>query len=250
MIYICGINSARDIKNDICDTFIPYLSEDRVIKLRELKYSKDKKRCILSEILLKYMLYLYCGISLNQIQYKYNMYGKPFLKYYSDIYFSISHSGDWIMCAICDRPIGIDVEGGVSEVMEIAKRFYTSEEYEYIEHQLQVNQYDSFYKIWTLKESYVKCVGKGLSIPLNSFSFVCSHDEIKMYKKGMLNDNYLFKTKKIDNKYHTSVCVEKGKSTTDIQVVSVNELIIWKEACFKELMKGKTYNMSSLSEMK
>lgn len=221
MIYLCAINDWNRISNTELQRFIPLLSVDRKQKVNKFQFSKDKKVCILSEMLLRYMLGNFLHVSIDEIVYEYNIYGKPFLKNYSEIYFNISHSGYWILCGISDSPIGIDVEGDT----KIAKRFFLNEEYTHIKCEKNGNRNDLFFKYWTLKESYIKCVGKGLYIPLDSFGFNFDYDEILMIKKGVIDENYKFVSKKLDHKYHMSVCVEKGQCTNDIQIITLDELL-------------------------
>ena len=101
-------------------------------------------------------------------------YGKPYFVNRPDKYFNISHSHERVMCAIGDVPVGCDVqkiEDKSERALKIAKRFFTKEEFEKlmsVEEKEERNAF--FFRMWTLKESYIKCVGGGLAIPLDSFS--------------------------------------------------------------------------------
>jgi 4'-phosphopantetheinyl transferase len=95
-------------------------------------------------------------------------FGKPFLIGYPYLYFNISHTRNALAVAFANCPVGVDIERIREVDMEIAHRFFTQSEFAYIS---QTNDPDSaFYEIWTKKEAYIKWVGKGLSIPLRSFS--------------------------------------------------------------------------------
>lgn len=59
--------------------------------------------------------------------------------------------------------------------LRIGKRFFINKEYEYIMNKNLISRLEYFYEIWTLKESYIKAVGMGLSISLNSFN-ICIND--------------------------------------------------------------------------
>ena len=67
------------------------------------------------------------------------------------------------MCAIADSPIGVDIEQIRENHHGIAERFFNRNELKYI------NDAESFYRIWTLKEGYLKAVGLGMRLPLDSF---------------------------------------------------------------------------------
>lgn len=98
-----------------------------------------------------------------------NDFGKPFLAD-SDIYFNISHSGDWAICAISNAEVGCDIEKIGPADMQLAERFFCSEEYSDIAGQKTENsRVLMFYRYWTLKESFIKASGSGMQIPLNSF---------------------------------------------------------------------------------
>ncbi len=93
-------------------------------------------------------------------------YGKPSFKN-SKYFFNTSHSGKYALCVISDVEVGCDIEEVKEYKPRVAERFFTEKENQYLE--LSNDKKDLFYRFWTLKESYVKCIGKGLGISLNSF---------------------------------------------------------------------------------
>ena len=101
-----------------------------------------------------------------------NSYGKPYLSYYPDFQYNISHSGNWVVAAVSDKSLGIDVEQirDLDDFMDIAKRFYSEKEYVFLLEGEETTRLASFYDIWTKKESLIKAIGEGLSIPLQSFT--------------------------------------------------------------------------------
>lgn len=77
--------------------------------------------------------------------YRHNEYGKPLLANQEGIYFNVSHSGGWVSCGVRNLLIGIDVEGGKNAELQIAKRFFTKEEYAYLGNKDSCTQKDEFY---------------------------------------------------------------------------------------------------------
>ncbi|MDR1059826.1 MAG: 4'-phosphopantetheinyl transferase superfamily protein, partial [Clostridiales bacterium] len=87
-------------------------------------------------------------------------------------HFNISHSGRHVVCALCDAPVGIDVEIVRPIDMNIANRFFSADERGrlFSEPADGHGRLELFYSIWTRKESFIKMTGEGLSRPLGSFS--------------------------------------------------------------------------------
>ena len=90
--------------------------------------------------------------------------GKPF---WEGAHFNLSHSGPWVVLAVGDGPVGVDVEAfrPGRNVTGLANRHFTPEE------QAFVNQDEErFLRVWTAKESRLKRTGLGLRTALDSFS--------------------------------------------------------------------------------
>ena len=85
--------------------------------------------------------------------------GKPFLSG-TPIHFSLSHSGEIAACALCDAPVGIDVETERPLKEPLLRRCFSEEEQRLI----LASEYPaaSFTSLWTQKESYLKATGEGL----------------------------------------------------------------------------------------
>lgn len=94
--------------------------------------------------------------------------GKPFLKHRKDLHFSLSHGREWAVCAVSDHPVGVDVELPRC-TMELARRFFHPEEVSALEPLEKEEQKDRLCRLWTAKEAFVKALGGGLTIPLDSF---------------------------------------------------------------------------------
>ncbi|MCC5468315.1 4'-phosphopantetheinyl transferase superfamily protein [Pelosinus sp. Bkl1] len=136
---------------------------------------------------------------------KKNKYGKPFLQYYPEFQFNISHSEELIVCAINNSQVGIDVEK-VKDVdgIKLTKRFFSNEEYEEIR-----QEKIGFFELWTLKESYIKAIGKGLFLPLDSFTIKKQDDKILL--KSVFSHVVDFRQYNIYPDYKLAVCSIKEK---------------------------------------
>ena len=109
-------------------------------------------------------------------------------------YFNLSHSGDIAICAVADCPVGCDVQlmkdsgrcadgsaSGSASFESIAERFFSGDEYKLISEQKDVSgKEELFYRIWALKESFMKCTGLGFELPMNEFSVLPDGGEIAL----------------------------------------------------------------------
>jgi len=167
-------------------------------RIRILKYinEADKKRSLMSELLIRKAASDKLCIPAKRVNISYNPYGKPYIDNERYFNFNISHSESYVVIAISRYKIGIDIEKNKKTDFAIAERFFTKNEYQYIKSfTTEPDRINAFYMLWTLKESYVKALGKGLSIPLNSFEFEIDNSiHIRNQKENM---KFLFSSTRI-----------------------------------------------------
>jgi 4'-phosphopantetheinyl transferase len=88
--------------------------------------------------------------------------GKPyFMTDAGRFEFSVSHSGDYIVCLTGKRPVGVDVERLAAPPEEIAARCFTPAELQYLSSVPESDRGRMFFSLWCLKESVLKARGKG-----------------------------------------------------------------------------------------
>ena len=93
--------------------------------------------------------------------------GKPRFSHRPGVEFSLSHSGDYWLCAMSRQPLGLDLqEHRLQDYENISRRFFSPEEDAY----LRSRDYEDFFTLWTAKESYVKCIGRGIDQEFSCFS--------------------------------------------------------------------------------
>lgn len=99
--------------------------------------------------------------------------GKPFLDEYPDIHFNISNCDGLVACALDKDPIGVDAEKTRRCPESVFRRLFTDEERAFFDDMAKTEELrvEWFLRFWTLKESYIKQNGAGLTMPLSSFSF-------------------------------------------------------------------------------
>ncbi|NGP57312.1 4'-phosphopantetheinyl transferase superfamily protein [Paenibacillus thiaminolyticus] len=193
------------------------LPSDRQDKINRFHYKADAYRSLLAEVLARTIIGERTGLANSRIEFHYNSYGKPELASELRLYFNISHSGEWIACAVHDAEVGIDVEQIKPIDLSVARRFFSAEEYEQLENERPEGKLKLFYDLWTLKESYVKLRGQGLSIPLDSFSVHKSDQgECSLRSPADAASRFFFTQYHVADEYCLSICAVEPAFPADI----------------------------------
>ena len=129
-------------------------SPERKAKADTMLFAEDKHRCIAAEALLRHALK---EQDICNFQVLTDKNGKPYLQGLP-VHFSLSHSGEFVLCAISEAAVGCDIQQIKSTDLRLARRYFTPEEIRLTESAPAL-----FYRLWVLKESFGKAQGSGLN---------------------------------------------------------------------------------------
>lgn len=144
------------------------------------KITSGVKRCesLVTRALVRFVLAGCCKTGPEALRFYVNRYGKPSLLpgvTPLPFRFNLSHCPGLVGCAVtCDADVGLDMEDKNRCVnLNLARRFFSEPEIKQLEKIPDTAARRAFFlQLWTLKEAYVKAVGKGLSHGMDHFSFV------------------------------------------------------------------------------
>jgi len=157
---------------DQLEVFWQTLSEDEKQRANRFRFPKDREAYIIARGMLRSILASYLNQQPQQIQLRYNSYGRPSLAKPASFDFNLSHSKDLTYYSIsnCGR-VGVDVEWIREDVdyERIARRFFSVTEMEAFLSLGAEERAHAFFRCWTRKEAFIKAIGEGLSFPLKDF---------------------------------------------------------------------------------
>ncbi len=182
-----------DVANDIDLTnikltyasFTCVLSPEELQRSQKFLNSRDAQRYIAAHGVLRHILSRYAPISPQEWKFKTNHYGKPVLRADTrspDLYFSLSYTDKYFACAISHEPvIGLDLEKitPTEDLVNQIQRYCSPEEQQILKSLTVHQRQRQFFKLWTLKEAFVKARGIGLVYPIRALSFDLS-DELSI----------------------------------------------------------------------
>ena len=165
------------------------VSSERKRSADSFRFMKDRRLSVGASALLDAGLKEF-GLRERDMIYGRSEYGKPFFRNAPDIHFSISHSATKVAVAVSDREVGCDIEQVITarlsdrsavqeaaKCLEMAGRFFTSEEHMAMKAMESPSErIRMFYRCWTLKESYMKATGLGMTLAPDSFSVLSALD--------------------------------------------------------------------------
>lgn len=147
------------------------MSLEKKQRVDRFRFTDDKKRTVMGEMLARKAIAEWCHVSVEEIQFGLSEYGKPFA-IGLDVEFNISHSGNMVVCAVDNKPVGIDIEQIRPMDLNVARRICTEKEIAYIfADNLREDEFckitdfkilTRFFEVWTLKEAYGKYIGTGM----------------------------------------------------------------------------------------
>lgn len=124
----------------------------------------------------------YAAVAPDEWRFTHGPHGKPALQDAPlALDFNISHSGDWLCCAVTGGiPVGIDIEfcNSQRDLAVLARRFFQPEEALDINSRRAPGMVERFYDYWTLKEADIKSRGEALGPQLEQVGFTLTGQEV------------------------------------------------------------------------
>ncbi len=192
-------------------------SDERKKKILRYMRTDSRKQGLGAGLLLNQVLRQY-GFHMEDITY--GAHGKPEVK---GLFFNLSHSHDYILCAVSDHPVGCDIEKIGLLRPKLANRYFTDYEVDYLNQYGDIEKEDAFYRIWTMKESYVKMMGEGIQLGLKRCEFQIG-DSVCVYLDGKQSDCHI-KEYRLEG-YKVSVCAKESHFSEDIEFKSNEGILI------------------------
>ncbi len=188
----------NDFSTEQLNSYFKMMSAERQQKALKLRAFGDYERCVIADYLIRSTLAELDGIRPEELIFSRDENGKPFAEN-SSYYFSISHSRDFAMCAVDDKPVGCDIEEERGHSPLLWRRIVCGNEGSLIE-----EGRITLTELWTLKEAFLKRNGAGIKAGLQSVEF--SFDGDKIVASDSSCDMHLIKEIK---GYPISICTSK-----------------------------------------
>ena len=214
-------------------------------RIRKFRYRKDAKSSIVGRLLLRLWASLAFKIPSNQFEFTRTDRGRPKLKLALDQGwdFNVSHAGNFtvFVAQTSVDSIGVDVMGlndkrfersdkKIQEFFRIMNKQFTQSEWDQIKS--SQNPLATFFRFWTLKESFLKAHGDGLAWDLQRLNFDVKSSDLfqsKIFREsvlsidGNLDQNWIFEEAIIDSEHCISTALKN--SSDDSQVTPAFEVL-------------------------
>lgn len=153
------------------DAFRALLSPEEIARAERLRQGRHRRRHIVAHARLRTVLGALVGLAPADLRFTYGPHGKPHLP--GGPAFSLSHSGDRFVLAIArGGRVGIDVEvqRPVPRMERLVETRFSPGEVRHMQELPTGDREAAFFRIWTLKEAWLKALGTGLATRLASFT--------------------------------------------------------------------------------
>ena len=176
-VHVWTVNPDELRDPDLLAAYERLLTPDEAHKWDRLLFPRGRHESLVTRALVRTTLSRYAAVPPAAWRFLPGEQGRPELEpgqCQQDLHFSLSHTTGLVACAVAEgREVGVDVEciDCVEDPLAITERFFAPFEVRTLYSQPPALQRERFGLYWTLKESYMKARGMGLTLPLHKFSF-------------------------------------------------------------------------------
>ena len=236
---------------------LPSIQSEELSRINAFVFKNDTKLALIGRLLMRSCAQKYLkSVDYKDIRFGRTESGKPFIAepLITDIDINISHSGDYcVVAADNSSKVGVDVmkieysgqtnDRPLNDFFRLMNKQFSKTEWVFINFgSNDWQKLSRFIRLWTLKESYVKAVGTGISSPLNQISFQCLTPDLKVGKiisdskvtvNNQLLDEWVFEESLIDDKHCVSVAFERNQCRDNLD----SQQLVFKEITIKDLLE-------------
>jgi len=187
---------------------------------------RDVQRSLLGEVLTRHLLKRVFGKLPKDMVFTAGEKGKPEPAGFRGIHFNISHSGDWVVAALSSSAVGVDVERMRKVPEGVANRFFSEKEKAWLAAAGdEKEKAEIFFTLWTLKESFLKAIGTGLTRSLSTFTIVNDARGLFSLEDDFGTGRYYLKNWPFREGYKLSACSGSPGFASEPVILTINELI-------------------------
>ncbi|MGS2718104.1 4'-phosphopantetheinyl transferase family protein [Eionea flava] len=227
-VHLWVINEYDALVANMFDVYLSLLSPNELHRLSGFSSEQRKQQYQTTYAALKSITSAYIPVaSRDNIQFVADRFGKPRLIDESiPLQFNLSHSeGRIVIGFAAQQAIGIDIEKiqARRNMRAIAERYFHSDEWENQVQQDALGAERYFYKLWVLKEAFIKAEGKGFAIPLHQFYFDFSKMDapelVQLSSKRYSKKKWIFQHRFLESNYSLAFALEAIENNSKIKVV-------------------------------
>ena len=147
-----------------------HLSKAERQRLERFHFADHRRRYQIGHGALRMILAGYLQMEPAAIDFTQGPRGKPYVVG-KPLFFNLSHSGKLALIGLGAAELGVDVEKvrHLESLGEIARKHFSPSEFEALSPLAGDARELAFYRCLTRKEAYIKAVGEGLTMPLDTF---------------------------------------------------------------------------------
>lgn len=207
-IYILRIEKQLD--KELLSELGRYISVEKRERMQRLQRVNRGSQILLGDLLLRWVLASYTNEEESDLKFTMDAYGKPSLINRSDIYFNLSHTDRYILLGVDTEPIGVDIEMYARRnYLGIANMYFNEQEYQYLKSIQESDVLErEFFRLWVMKESFLKAIGCGFRYPVKKLLF--QKDKDCYIANDKREPDYRIQVKQYESDAVYAVCSKTG----------------------------------------
>jgi 4'-phosphopantetheinyl transferase len=180
-VVVSGVD--LDVSERLAWALAETLSPDERARSRGFRLERDARRFVVARACLRATVAHRLDVPSSLLRFGCGPAGKPYLRgpqSHRQLQFNVAHAdGVAVYATAFNRAVGIDIERirPLPDLDLVAERFFSPFEREVLASLPSHRRSAAFYRCWTRKEAYLKCLGTGLDRPLDSFDVAFAEGE-------------------------------------------------------------------------
>ena len=230
-VHVWHLRADRLTDSAVRHALFAILATEEQDRMARFRHEQDRTLFLLSRGLMRSVLASYLGCRCREVRFAANDFGKPILHPEGPpaanalglpLYFNLTHSRGVAALAVSrGREVGIDVEQRERqlEFLALAERFFSVEEACYLRGLEKNQRSEAFFAIWTLKEAFVKGIGRGLSYPLDAFCFDLDGDRLIRFRPlaDFVSPDWHFQQFELGDRHYGALAVQ-ASAEADLKI--------------------------------
>ena len=205
------------------------LSAQETERARAFVFDKDRRAYVAAHGLLRVALARYLGVPPERLSFASGPHGRPEIAgaaACSGLRFSLTHTDGLAACALArDAEVGVDVEATTRPAArEIVERCFAPAERRALLALSTEQQQERFFEYWTLKEAFLKAIGRGLAYPMDRILFTLTPEHpprvALLPELEESADAWQFSSWSVEENYRIALAVRSGARARRVKIRS------------------------------